>query len=333
MCQHLWERYLFTQDKGFLQESWPVMKGACLFYLDWLVKDPETSKFVSGPASSPENTFLTPDGSRAEISMGPSHDQQVIMNLFFNTLLASRTLGIGQDDAFIKQLETTTEQLAQPSIGKDGRLMEWAHEFKEAEPRHRHVSHLFALYPGTEITLSRTPDLAMAARKSLEGRGAVSDGGTGWSLAWKMAFWARLHEGDNSLTLLNRLLRPAQNKSMELTNSGGSFNNLFCAHPPFQIDGNLGATAAIAEMLLQSHEDYLELLPSLPSSWKDGSISGLRARGGYEISLQWKDNVLVKASLLSLRNGTCRVKYKAKEITLDTKASQSYDLLKYLGKP
>ncbi|MFT4153647.1 glycosyl hydrolase family 95 catalytic domain-containing protein [Parafilimonas sp.] len=326
MCQHVWEHYAFTHDTNYLRKVYPILQQACLFYFDWLVKDPSTSKLVSGPASSPENSFVAPDGSTASISMGPSHDQEVIRDLFNNTLQAARELNISNDDAFIHQLQQTNNQIAMPGIGKDGRLMEWAQGFKEVEPHHRHSSHLFALYPGDEITLDKTPALAEAAKKSLEARG---DDGTGWSLAWKINFWARLHDGNHALKLLNRLLQPAHATGVAMNNAGGTYNNLFCAHPPFQLDGNFGATAGIAEMLLQSQEDFIELLPALPSSWKDGSVKGLCARGGFVIDMQWKNNKLTRAILFSKKGGLCIIKYGTKEIALNTKAGGQYNLINF----
>ncbi|MBS1748528.1 MAG: glycoside hydrolase family 95 protein [Bacteroidetes bacterium] len=321
LSQHLWEHYAFSMDKTYLEKVFPVLQEACTFYLDWLVKDPETGKLVSGPAASPENSFVAPDGSIASISMGPTHDQEVIYNLFTNTLLAAKVLHIQND--IINNIATALAQLEPLKIGGDGRLMEWAKEFKETESTHRHVSHLFALYPGSQISYYETPDLAQAAKKSLEVRG---DDGTGWSLAMKIGFWTRLHDGDHALKLLNRLLHPVHSSGVNMSNGGGTYNNLFCAHPPFQIDGNFGATAGIAEMLLQSQEHFIELLPALPSAWKTGSVKGLCARGGYTLDIAWKNGKLISVVLLSKMGKECEVKYKDKKIKIQTVAGRRYDI-------
>jgi len=321
LSQHLWEHYAFSMDKEYLQKVFPALQEACIFYLDWLVKDPVSGKFVSGPAASPENSFVAPDSSIASISMGPAHDQEVIYNLFTNTLLAAEALHIQND--IINNIAAARAQLHPLEIGSDGRLMEWAKEFKETEPTHRHVSHLFALYPGSQISYYETPALAQAAKKSLEVRG---DNGTGWSLAMKIGFWTRLHEGDHALKLLNRLLYPVHSSGVNMSNGGGTYNNLFCAHPPFQIDGNFGATAGIAEMLLQSQESFIELLPALPSAWMNGSVKGLCARGGYTLDMDWKDGKLTRVMLQSKAGGACEVKYGDKKIKIQTAAGKRYDI-------
>ena len=303
VCQHIGEHYAFTGDLEFLKRMYPVLKGSVEFYLDWLIEDPTTGKLVSGPAVSPENSFIAPDGSRSQISMGPTHDQQVIWQLFNDFVFASNELG--NRDELVKQVAEAKEKLATSKIGSDGRLMEWAHEFPETEPGHRHISHLFALHPGGQINMEHTPELAAAAEKSLDHRIANGGGHTGWSAAWLINQYARLQESEKALSSLKVVL------------SKSTSPNLFGQHPPFQMDANFGSTAGIAEMLIQSHAGMIHLLPALPEEWQTGSVKGLKARGGYEVDIEWENGALVSAHIYSDNDDKIRIKYKKEYYDFD----------------
>ncbi|MFZ4724535.1 MAG: glycoside hydrolase family 95 protein [Paludibacter sp.] len=307
LCEHIWEHYRFTSDKKFLARYYPVLKGAAQFLKSILITDPKTNYLVTAPSNSPEHAFVMPDGTKANTCMGPTIDMQICRELFGAVIKSSEILKT--DAAFANQLRDIVPKLAPSCIGKEGDLNEWLEDWKDNEPHHRHISHLYGLHPYDEITPWDTPELAKAAEKTLKMRG---DDGTGWSLAWKINFWARLGRGDDAQRLLNKILTPMYDANgLKIAKGGGSYPNLFDAHPPFQIDGNFGTTSGIAEMLLQSHgnEQIIRILPALPSNadWQNGTVTGLNARGGFVLNFIWKDGKFSSGSIISQIGTDCKL--------------------------
>jgi len=306
-CQHLWEHYAFNGDQKYLEEkAYPLMKGAAEFMLQWLQEDPESGYLVTNPSSSPENNFkyIDRDGNEqvGVIAKATTMDMSLIRDLFVNSIRASEILET--DAAFRDELKTALARLYPPHMGSKGQLQEWHKDFEDVDPHHRHISHLLGLHPGKEVLPRVNPDYAKAAKRSLELRG---DGGTGWAMAWKINFWARLEDGDHAYKMLKNALKHVDATEVS-TKGGGTYSNMFDAHPPFQIDGNFGGTAGITEMLLQSHAEEIYILPALPGNWGSGSVKGLRARGGFVLDIEWEDDALKNVTILSTLGGNCRLR-------------------------
>ncbi|MEG1585502.1 MAG: glycoside hydrolase family 95 protein, partial [Bacteroidales bacterium] len=298
LCRHLWEHYLYTGDRDFLDSIYPVLKESAVFFDEIMVKEPVNNWLVVAPSNSPENTHAGSNG-KATTAAGCTMDNQLIFDLW-NSVIASSEI-LNRDREFAFRLKSRLKEMAPMQIGKHGQLQEWMFDWDSPDDKHRHVSHLYGLFPSNQISPYRTPELFDAARTSLIHRG---DPSTGWSMGWKVCLWARLLDGDHAYKLITDQLTLVRNEKKK----GGTYPNLFDAHPPFQIDGNFGCAAGIAEMLMQSYDGFIYLLPALPTLWQEGEIKGIIARGGFELDIKWQQGQIEKVTVKSHKGGNCRLR-------------------------
>ncbi|MBL7856606.1 MAG: glycoside hydrolase family 95 protein [Cyclobacteriaceae bacterium] len=323
LSTHIWEHFVFTQDMEFLKnDGYPIMKGAAQFCLEWLTED-KAGKLITSPSTSPENVYVTPTGYKGATLYGATADLAMIRELFQQTIRAQQILNVDAD--FTKKLTEALNKLYPYQIGKKGNLQEWYYDWEDADPQHRHQSHLFGLHPGHHIDPLRTPELANACRKTLEIKG---DETTGWSKGWRINLWARLWDGNRAYKMYRELLRFVEPDGVETNyqRGGGTYPNLFDAHPPFQIDGNFGGAAAVVEMLIQSSEDEIRLLPALPDAWPEGSVKGICARGGFEISMEWNNGAVSRCSISSKHGGNTTVISGEETKHVSLKAGEKIDI-------
>lgn len=321
LSTHLWEHYAYTGDKAYLKDyAYPLMKGAVQFCLDFMTED-KKGNLVTAPSTSPENAYITDKGYIGQTLYGSTADLAMIRQLFDGYINAAEILNV--DKPMQQKVKAALRKIYPYQIGKKGNLQEWYHDWEDLEPWHRHLSHLFGAYPGYTITSSGTPALADAVRRSLEIR---TNEGTGWAITWRINLWARMQNGERAYDAIKKMLRFVGKEAIMSTGGGGVYANLFGAHPPFQIDANFGGGAGISEMLLQSHQGYIELLPALPDEWKNGELRGVVARGGFVVDMIWKEGVITRAKIKSRIGGVCKVKYKKKIIEIQTLAGKEYKL-------